>query len=62
MEEIKLKTRDLIKLLLHNGWKFIRHGSKHDIYSKNGKYESIVRHRDTDEELAKAIIRRNKLK
>jgi len=57
-----LKTRDLIKLLLHNGWKFIRHGSKHDIYSKNGKYESIVRHRDTDEELAKAIIRRNKLK
>ena len=57
-----MKTRDLVKLLLRNGWKLLRHGSKHDIYSKNGKHESIVRHRDTDEELAKAIIRRNKLK
>jgi len=32
------------------------------IYVKDGKRESIVRHRETDEDLAKAIIRRNKLK
>jgi len=57
-----LKTRDLINMLLRNGWKFQRHGANHDIYIKNGKRESIVRHRDTDEELAKAIIKRNKLR
>ena len=57
-----MKTRDLVKLLLRNGWIFQRHGSKHDIYVKNGKRESVVRHKDTDEELAKAIIRRNKLR
>ena len=57
-----MKTRDLVKLLVCNGWKFQRHGSNHDIYVKNGKRESIVRHKDTDEELAKEIIRRNNLK
>ena len=57
-----MKTRDLIKLLLRNGWKFQRHGSNHDIYSKNDRHESVVRHKETEEELAKAIIRRNKLK
>jgi len=49
-------------MLLRNGWKFQRHGSKHDIYIKDGKRKSIVRHRETDEDLARAIIKRNKLK
>jgi mRNA interferase HicA len=59
---IVLKTKDLVDLLKRNGWKFKRHGANHDIYVKDGKRESIVRHRETDEDLAKAIIRRNKLK
>jgi len=59
---IVLKTKDLVGLLKRNGWRFKRHGSNHDIYAKDGKRESIVRHRETDEGLAKAIIRRNNLK
>ena len=57
-----MKTRDLINMLERNGWKFKRHGSKHDIYLKGKERESVVRHRETDEELAKAIIRRHNLK
>ena len=57
-----MKTRDLINMLLNNGWKFKRHGANHDIYIKGNKRESIVRHKETDEDLAKAIISRNKLK
>lgn len=57
-----MKTKDLIKLLEKNGWQFQRHGSNHDIYTKDGIRESIVRHKETDEELAKAIIKRRGLK
>ncbi len=57
-----MKTKELIKLLENNGWKFKRHGSNHDIYVKGFERESIVRHRETDEELAKAIIKRRGLK
>ena len=52
-----MKTKDLIELLERNGWKFKRHGANHDIYVKDGQRESVVRHRETDEELAKAIIK-----
>ena len=31
-------------------------------YEKDGKRESIIRHRETDEDLARAIIKRNGLK
>ena len=49
-----MKTKDLIELLERNGWRFKRHGANHDIYVKDGQRESVVRHRETDEELAKA--------
>ena len=51
-----MKTKDLIKLLERNGWKFKRHGANHDVYVKGSERESIVRHKETDELLAKAII------
>ena len=57
-----MKPKDLIALLEKNGWKFKRHGVNHDIYVKDGQRESVVRHREMDEELAKAIIRRRGLK
>ena len=57
-----MKTRDLVKLLEKNGWKFKRHGANHDIYVKGKERGGGVRHKDTDEELAKAIIRRRGLK
>ena len=57
-----MKTRDLIKMLERNGWTFKRHGADHDIYVKGKERESVVRHKETDEELAKAIIKRRGLK
>ena len=57
-----MKTKDLINLLEKNGWKFKRLGGNHDVYEKDGKRESIIRHRETDEDLARAIIKRNGLK
>ncbi|MCL2312746.1 MAG: type II toxin-antitoxin system HicA family toxin [Firmicutes bacterium] len=57
-----MKRRDLIKKLEQNGWYFERAGSKHDIYSNGKRNESIGRHKDIDEELAKKILRRNGIK
>jgi len=57
-----MKTRDLIKMLERNGWTFKRHGGNHDIYVKDGIRESVPRHREIDESLAKAIISRRNLK
>lgn len=56
-----MKTKKLIALLERNGWRFKRHGANHDIYVKDGERECIVRHRETDEELARAIIKRRNL-
>ncbi|MCL1982022.1 MAG: type II toxin-antitoxin system HicA family toxin [Clostridiales bacterium] len=53
-----MKTKDLIGMLERSGWKFKRHGSNHDIYVRGKKREAVPRHTETDEELAKAIIRR----
>jgi mRNA interferase HicA len=58
----ELKTKDLILLLEKNGFRFKRHGSNHDIYIRGKERESVVRHKETDEELARAIIRRRGLK
>ena len=57
-----MKRKDFIKLLLNNGWKLKRNGSNHDIYAKGTETEPIPRHREIDEDLAKAIIRRRGLK
>ena len=57
-----MKTKDFIELLERNGWKFKRHGSNHDIYPKGGERESVPRHTEIDEDLAKAIIKRRGLK
>jgi mRNA interferase HicA len=57
-----MKQRDLVKKLLKNGWRFERHGSEHDMYEKNGELESVPRHRDVNEKLARAIISRRGLK
>lgn len=57
-----MKTKDLIKLLESNGWRFKRHGSDHDIYIKGGERESVPRHNEIKENLAKSIIKRRELK
>lgn len=56
-----MKTKALIKLLEQNGWRFKRHGADHDIYVRGSERESVPRHREVDEDLARAIIRRRGL-
>lgn len=57
-----MKRKDLIKLLSNNGWKLKRNGSNHDIFAKGEKTEPIPRHKEIDEDLSKAIIKRQGLK
>ena len=57
-----MKTNDLIKLLEQNGWVLQRHGANHDVYTNGKAFETIPRHREIKENLAKAIIKRQRLK
>lgn len=57
-----MKRKDLIKKLIKNGWWLLREGANHDIYTNGTKNEPIPRHREIDEMLAKAIIKRQGLK
>ena len=57
-----MKRKDLINKLAQNGWYYLRDGGNHDIWT-NGKYkESIPRHREINELLAKDIIKKYGLK
>ena len=53
-----MKRRDLIKLLESNGFVLKRHGSNHDVYERGKDKEEIPRHKEVNEKLAKAIIRK----
>ena len=53
-----MKTRDLISRLEKVGFVFKRHGSRHDIYVRGSEEEQIPRHRETNDKLAAAIIRK----
>ena len=56
-----MKQRDLIKKLEAGGFVFERHGSNHDVYTRGTQKEEVPRHKEVDERLAKAIIRRRGL-
>ncbi|MCD7944916.1 MAG: type II toxin-antitoxin system HicA family toxin [Clostridia bacterium] len=45
-----------------NGWYLKRNGAEHDIYTNGSNIETIPRHREIKENLAKAIIKRRGLK
>ena len=55
-----MKRLDLIKIIEKNGAVFVRHGSEHDWYKNPGTgiAESIPRHREIKELLARKIIKR----
>ena len=53
-----MKQRDLIKKFTDAGFKFVRHGGDHDIYKRGKDEEQIPRHREINETLAKALIRK----
>ena len=56
-----MKRRDLIKKLEDGGFVLERHGGDHDIYVRGSEKETIPRHKEIDERLAKAILRKRGL-
>jgi mRNA interferase HicA len=56
-----VKRNVLIKKLEADGWYLSRHGKQHDIYRKGEKQESVPRHNEINEMLARAILGRNGL-
>lgn len=56
-----MKQRELIKQLEDGGFVFERHGSNHDVYTRGDEQETIPRHNEINERLAKAILRRRGL-
>ncbi len=53
-----MKKKDLEKLLRKNGWKMERQGGNHEVWSNGISTEPIPRHREINEQLAKAIIKK----
>ena len=54
-----MKYRDLVKKLLKAGFRFCGHGGNHDRYRRGNRIETIPRHREINEKLARTILRRN---
>lgn len=53
-----MKQRDLVKKLESVGFRLERHGGRHDVYARGKESEEIPRHKEIDERLARAILRR----
>ena len=57
-EDIQMKQRDLVKKLEEIGFVFKRHGGNHDIYARGLDIEKVPRHKEINEKLANAILRK----
>lgn len=57
-KEIHMKQRDLVKKLEQIGFAFERHGGNHDIYRRGSDIEKVPRHKEINEKLARAILRK----
>lgn len=53
-----MKQRELIKKLQSVGFEFQRYGGNHDIYRRGDDEEQIPRHKEVNERLARAILRK----
>jgi mRNA interferase HicA len=53
-----VKRRDLEKRLSECGWRFLRSGRRHDVWTDGEREEAVPRHREINERLAQAILRR----
>lgn len=56
------KRAEFIRLLERNGWYLKRNGGGHDIYTNGNETETVPRHKEIKENLARAIIKRRGLK
>ena len=57
-----MKRRELERQLRSLGWKFVRHGGKHDVWSDGAREEPVPRHAEINEKLATAILSRTRKK
>jgi mRNA interferase HicA len=55
-----MKRKALENTLRKLGWRFLRHGRKHDVWTDGEHQEYIPRHVEINEMLARAIIRKIK--
>lgn len=53
-----MKNKDLVKKLENAGFVFERHGGNHDIYVRGNDREQVPRHKEINERLARAILRK----
>ena len=53
-----MKQRELVEKLRRIGFEFERHGGNHDIYKRGDDEEQIPRHKEVNEKLARAILRK----
>lgn len=53
-----MKQKELIKRLESIGFEFDRHGGNHDIYKRDKEKETIPRHKEINERLARAILKK----
>jgi mRNA interferase HicA len=53
-----VKRRDLERRLKERGWRFLRSGGRHDVWTNGEREEAVPRHREINERLAQAILRR----
>lgn len=53
-----MKKKDLEKKLKALGWKFLRHGGSHDIWTNGRRQEQVPRHAEVKENLARSILRK----
>ena len=57
-----IKQKDLMNLFKRNGWWLVRQGSNHMVFTNGSEIETVPRHKEVNELLAKAIIKRRGLK
>jgi mRNA interferase HicA len=55
-----MKRRDLEKRLARLGWRFARHGARHDVWTKGEREIPIPRHNEINEYTATGILKRAK--
>lgn len=53
-----MKSKDLVKKLESAGFRFERHGGNHDIYIRGTDREEVPRHKEINERLARAILKK----
>ncbi|HCI18449.1 MAG TPA: toxin-antitoxin system, toxin component, HicA family protein [Lachnospiraceae bacterium] len=53
-----MNRSDLVKQVEKNGYWLLRHGASHDIYTNGKRNETIPRHKEIDEQLAKIILKK----